>query len=77
MLKEPHKVQHCQEQVLHAMQTYSSSHYPQTPSKFGETLLRIPDLERTCQIGKETLFKHRSGDMPSFNLLVELLRGEH
>ncbi|KAG1714769.1 Nuclear hormone receptor FTZ-F1 beta [Nymphon striatum] len=77
MLKEPHKVQHCQEQVLHALQTYSSSHFPQIPSKFGEILLRIPDLERTCQIGKETLFKHRSREMPSFNLLMELLRGEH
>lgn len=68
----------CQKQVLEALQTYTRSHYPQQPSKFGELLLRIPDLERTSQVGKESLVsKQKEGDVPSFNLLMELLRGDH
>lgn len=77
-LKEPEKVRHAQERVIQALQTYTMSHYTDHPSKFGELLLRIPELERTCQIGKDSLaMKHREGEAPSFNLLVELLRGEH
>jgi len=77
-LKEPEKVHHAQERVIQALQTYTMSRYTDHPSKFGELLLRIPELERTCQIGKDSLsMKHREGEVPSFNLLVELLRGEH
>lgn len=78
-LREPEKVGVCQKQVLEAMQTYTRIHYPQQPSKFGELLLRIPELERACQVGKESLItsKQKSGDMNSFNLLMELLRGDH
>uniref|UniRef100_A0A8D9BNX9 Nuclear hormone receptor FTZ-F1 beta n=3 Tax=Cacopsylla melanoneura TaxID=428564 RepID=A0A8D9BNX9_9HEMI len=80
-LKEPEKVRIAQEKALQALQSYTLSNYPNIPSKFGELLLRIPDLQRTCQIGKEMLsMKHHKGeDMnePSFNLLMELLRGDH
>jgi nuclear receptor subfamily 5 group A member 3 len=27
-----------------------SGHYPESPAKFGELLLRIPELQRTCQV---------------------------
>lgn len=40
-----------QEKALHALQSYTLSHYPDTPAKFGELLLRIPELQRTCQVG--------------------------
>lgn len=77
-LKEPEAVRQSQEKVIQALQSYSLSHYMQHPSKFGELLLRIPELKRTCHIGKESLsIKHREGEIQSFNLLVELLRGEH
>ncbi|CAG2171512.1 unnamed protein product [Oppiella nova] len=77
-LKESDKVRSCQKQVLEALQTYTRTHYPSQPSKFGELLLRIPDLERTSQVGKESLVsKQKEGDVPSFNLLMELLRGDH
>ncbi|XP_054158084.1 nuclear hormone receptor FTZ-F1 beta-like [Oppia nitens] len=77
-LKEIEKVRLCQKQVLEALQTYTRHHYPSQPSKFGELLLRIPDLERTSQVGKESLAsKQKEGDVPSFNLLMELLRGDH
>ncbi|EDW12214.2 nuclear hormone receptor FTZ-F1 beta [Drosophila mojavensis] len=75
-LHEAVKVRECQEKALQALQAYTLAHYPDTPSKFGELLLRIPDLQRTCQLGKEMLtIKTRDG--ADFNLLMELLRGEH
>lgn len=49
-LKEPEKVRASQEKALHALQQYTVAHYPDMPSKFGELLLRIPDLQRTCQV---------------------------
>jgi hypothetical protein len=27
-----------------------AGHYPDSPAKFGELLLRIPELQRTCQV---------------------------
>ncbi|XP_017099151.2 nuclear hormone receptor FTZ-F1 beta [Drosophila bipectinata] len=75
-LQEAVKVRECQEKALQSLQAYTLAHYPETPSKFGELLLRIPDLQRTCQLGKEMLtIKTRDG--ADFNLLMELLRGEH
>ncbi|KAL9875832.1 nuclear hormone receptor FTZ-F1 beta-like isoform 1-T12 [Glossina fuscipes fuscipes] len=75
-LQEPVKVRECQEKALQSLQAYTLAHYPDTPSKFGELLLRIPDLQRTCQLGKEML-SIKSRDGGDFNLLMELLRGEH
>lgn len=49
-LREPEQVRACQEKALHALQTYTLAHYPDAPSKFGELLLRIPELQRTCQV---------------------------
>ncbi|XP_065357216.1 nuclear hormone receptor FTZ-F1 beta [Calliphora vicina] len=75
-LQEPVKVRECQEKALQSLQAYTLAHYPESPSKFGELLLRIPDLQRTCQLGKEML-SIKSRDGGDFNLLMELLRGEH
>lgn len=49
-LKEPEKVRASQEKALQALQAYTLAHYPESPAKFGELLLRIPDLQRTCQV---------------------------
>uniref|UniRef100_T1GCA2 Nuclear receptor domain-containing protein n=1 Tax=Megaselia scalaris TaxID=36166 RepID=T1GCA2_MEGSC len=49
-LREPVKVRECQEKALQALQAYTLAHYPDAPSKFGELLLRIPELQRTCQV---------------------------
>lgn len=49
-MKEPEKVRALQEKALQALQAYTLSHYPETPAKFGELLLRIPELQRTCQV---------------------------
>ncbi|XP_075988646.1 nuclear hormone receptor FTZ-F1 beta [Anticarsia gemmatalis] len=83
-LREVEKVRASQEKALAALQAYIATHSPGTPAKFGELLLRIPELQRTCQffmqVGKEMLNpanKSKDGDGPSFNLLMELLRGDH
>ncbi|KAJ8672663.1 hypothetical protein QAD02_003922 [Eretmocerus hayati] len=77
-LKEPEKVRASQEKALQALQQYTIARYPEMPAKFGELLLRIPDLQRTCQVGKELLSAKRAeGEGCSFNLLMELLRGDH
>ncbi|CAG5041633.1 unnamed protein product [Parnassius apollo] len=83
-LREAEKVRASQEKALAALQAYTAAHSPDTPAKFGELLLRIPELQRTCQffmqVGKEMLNpanKSKDGDGPSFNLLMELLRGDH
>ncbi|KAI8429535.1 hypothetical protein MSG28_000166 [Choristoneura fumiferana] len=83
-LREAEKVRASQEKALAALQAYTAAHSPETPAKFGELLLRIPELQRTCQffmqVGKEMLNpanKNKDGDGPSFNLLMELLRGDH
>ncbi|XP_011168731.1 nuclear hormone receptor FTZ-F1 beta [Solenopsis invicta] len=77
-LKEPEKVRASQEKALQALQEYTIARYPEIPAKFGELLLRIPDLQRTCQAGKELLSAKRAeGEGSSFNLLMELLRGDH
>lgn len=75
-LRDPVKVRESQEKALQALQAYTLAHYPETPAKFGELLLRIPELQKTCQLGKETL-TIKSKDGEDFNLLMELLRGEH
>lgn len=77
-LREAEKVRVSQEKALQALQHYTLAHYPDSPAKFGELLLRIPELQRTCQVGKEMLtIKSKDDEGPSFNLLLELLRGDH
>lgn len=49
-LREPEKVRASQEKALQALQAYTLARYPESPAKFGELLLRIPELQRTCQV---------------------------
>ena len=51
----------CQEKVVHALQEYTVSHYPDMPSKFGELLLRMPELSRVCQVS--TMFNNLPSPM--------------
>ncbi|KAG8237229.1 hypothetical protein J437_LFUL013730 [Ladona fulva] len=63
-LREPEKVRASQEKALRALQEYTLAHHPRLPSKFGELLLRIPELQRTCQVGKEMLsVKSKEGEV--------------
>lgn len=78
-LKEPNNVRDSQEKVVQALQHYTAAQYPDMPAKFAELLLRMPELHRVCQGCKEMLCPRQptEGEMPGFNLLMELLRGDH
>ncbi|XP_047739616.1 uncharacterized protein LOC125178877 [Hyalella azteca] len=77
-LKDKERVQYSQERVLHSLEEYTRTNYPHQPGKYGEILMRIPELQRTCHTSKELLsMKKKEGDVPSFNFLFELLRGDH
>lgn len=49
-LREAEKVRASQEKALQALQDYTLAHYPEIPAKFGELLLRIPELQRACNV---------------------------
>ncbi len=49
-LKEPEHVRDSQEKVVQSLQQYTTAKYKSMPSKFGELLLRIPELQRVCQV---------------------------
>lgn len=49
-LKEPEHVRDSQEKVVQSLQEYTTANYPEMPSKFGELLLRMPELQRVCQV---------------------------
>ena len=44
------RVRDCQEKVVHSLQEYTTQHYPHMPTKFGDLLLRMPELQRVCQV---------------------------
>jgi len=80
-LKEPEHVRSLQERVVRELQQYTTSTYPSMPSKFSDLLLRMPELHRVCQVGREMVSPQKASadarDSPGFNLLMELLRGDH
>ncbi|KAK7094708.1 nuclear hormone receptor FTZ-F1 beta-like isoform X2 [Littorina saxatilis] len=76
-LKEPSKIHEYQEKLSEALMEYTSTHYAQMPSKFGEMLLRLPELARISFIAKEILLVALPPTSPSCGLLVELLKGEN
>lgn len=61
-----------QEKALKALQDYTLSHYPESPAKFGELLLRIPELQRTCQVR----ISENSTKMPGIMCHVMVSGGE-
>ena len=56
-LKEPEHVRDSQEKVVQGLQQYTTAQYPSLPSKFGELLLRMPELHRVCQVNQFVFIK--------------------
>ena len=65
-----------QELISEALYKYTVSHYPQNPDKFGEMLLRLPEITRVSSIGKELLNTLMPPGFQSCGLLFELLKGD-
>ncbi|XP_014671957.1 PREDICTED: nuclear hormone receptor FTZ-F1-like isoform X2 [Priapulus caudatus] len=70
-------VEEAQEKVNNALMEYCSSFYPEVEDKFGQILLRLPELRLISIRGEEFLhFKHLSGGLPTQTLLMEMLHAK-
>lgn len=70
-------VEGVQEQVNAALLDYTTCNYPQQAEKFGQLLLRLPELRAVSAQAEEYLYyKHLNGDVPYNNLLIEMLHAK-
>ncbi|GFN88207.1 glucocorticoid receptor-like [Plakobranchus ocellatus] len=76
-LKEPRKIRDFQDKLLEALLAYTTSHYKNMRHKFGELLLRLPELSRISFMSKDILLRSLPASMTSCGLLVELLKGDN
>jgi nuclear receptor subfamily 5 group A protein 3 len=76
-LKEPVKIREYQEKLSEALAEYTVSHYANVPAKYGEMLLRLPELARVSFLAKELLLMALLPSSTNCGLLVELLKGEN
>ncbi|XP_064194607.1 nuclear receptor subfamily 5 group A member 2-like isoform X1 [Anguilla rostrata] len=72
-----HLVESVQEQVNAALLDYTMCSYPQQTDKFGQLLLRLPEIRAISLQAEEYLYyKHLNGDVPCNNLLIEMLHAK-
>ncbi|KAK6195902.1 hypothetical protein SNE40_001233 [Patella caerulea] len=76
-VKDPAKISEHQEKLMEALETYTCTHFPKPDNKFGELLLRLPELARISFMAKEILLTRLPKDTTTCGLLVELLKGEN
>ncbi|KAG8436570.1 hypothetical protein GDO86_007615 [Hymenochirus boettgeri] len=70
-------VESVQEQVNAALLDYTMCNYPQQTDKFGQLLLRLPEIRAISLQAEEYLYyKHLNGDVPCNNLLIEMLHAK-
>ena len=76
-LKDIDKIREFQDRMTEALLVYTTTHYPKFPNKFGELLLKLPEVARTCLLAKDILNeKLKAGEIAPFSLLSELLKGD-
>ncbi|XP_041913312.1 nuclear receptor subfamily 5 group A member 2 isoform X2 [Alosa sapidissima] len=76
-LENFHLVESVQEQVNAALLDYVMCNYPQQTDKFGQLLLRLPEIRAISMQAEEYLYyKHLNGDVPCNNLLIEMLHAK-
>uniref|UniRef100_A0A672KB86 Nuclear receptor subfamily 5, group A, member 2 n=2 Tax=Sinocyclocheilus grahami TaxID=75366 RepID=A0A672KB86_SINGR len=76
-LENFHLVESVQEQVNAALLDYVMCNYPQQMDKFGQLLLRLPEIRAISLQAEEYLYyKHLNGDVPCNNLLIEMLHAK-
>lgn len=76
-LKDVDKLAEQQQRISGALETYTSTHYRQSPNKFGELILRLSELSRISFALKGHLVKWMPPNSTSCGLLFELLKGEN
>ena len=71
-------VESVQEQVNAALLDYVMCNYPQQTDKFGQLLLRLPEVRSISLQVEEYLYqRHLLGDLPCNSLLSEMLHTKH
>ncbi|KAL4622637.1 nuclear receptor subfamily 5 group A member 2-like isoform X1 [Arapaima gigas] len=77
LLENQQFVESVQEQVNAALLEYTMCGYPQFLDKFGQLLLRLPELRALSVQAEDYLcYKHLSGEVPCNNLLIEMLHAK-
>ncbi|KAG5840778.1 hypothetical protein ANANG_G00192270 [Anguilla anguilla] len=77
LLENQQFVESVQEQVNAALLEYTLCSYPQFLDKFGQLLLRLPELRSLSSQAEDYLcYKHLSGEVPCNNLLIEMLHAK-
>ncbi|KAL3872273.1 hypothetical protein ACJMK2_040207 [Sinanodonta woodiana] len=76
-LEDRQYVESCQEKVNAALMEYCINFYPSVKDKFGQVLLRLPEIRVISIRAEEYLyFKHMNGEMPEQTLLMEMLHSK-
>uniref|UniRef100_A0A8C9WM30 Nuclear receptor subfamily 5, group A, member 2 n=1 Tax=Scleropages formosus TaxID=113540 RepID=A0A8C9WM30_SCLFO len=76
-LENFHLVESVQEQVNAALLDYTMCSYPQQTDRFGQLLLRLPEVRAISLQAEEYLYyKHLNGAVPCNNLLIEMLHAK-
>nr|XP_006813239.1 PREDICTED: FTZ-F1-related protein isoform X2 [Saccoglossus kowalevskii] len=76
-LQDNHAIRQFQEQIHAALLDYTMSNYPEVTEKFGQLLLRLPEIRQISLQGEEYLYyKHLSGEVPYNSLLMEMLHSK-
>ncbi|CAH1787637.1 unnamed protein product [Owenia fusiformis] len=70
-------IEQCQEKINTALLNYCSCFYPHIKDKFGQMLLRLPEIRLVSIRGEEVLYyKHMNGELPEQTLLMEMLHAK-
>jgi nuclear receptor subfamily 5 group A protein 2 len=70
-------VEQCQEKVNTTLLEYCSSFYPTIRDKFGQLLVRLPEIRLISLRAEDYLyFRHLSGDIQESTLLMEMLHSK-
>lgn len=75
-MKEPSRVVEHQDAITEALRQYTESHFPQTPTKYGQLLMRLTELAKISMLTKEALNSIVPPSLQSCGLLFELLKGD-
>lgn len=76
-LKDADKLGEQQQRISGALETYTNTHYRQSPNKFGELIIRLSELSRISFTLKGHLVNWMPPNSTSCGLLFELLKGEN
>lgn len=77
-VQDRRQVEHTQERVNRALMNHTQHTHPGQADKFGQLLLRLPEVRSISLLVEEYLYqRHLLGDLPCNSLLTEMLHAKH